>query len=88
MAEVLTQGPPSLPEPLDAEAFYRGYRARLEDKLRHKSSQIARMERLLDDLPPPEQPTFTALLEEAREHRDQIRGELDQLYKILEELDS
>jgi CheY-like chemotaxis protein len=88
VAEVLTQGPPSLPEPLDAETFYREYRARLEDKLRHKSSQIARMERLLEDLPLAEQPTFESLLGEARGHRDQIRGELDQLYQILEELDT
>jgi CheY-like chemotaxis protein len=87
VAEVLTQGLPTLPTPLDKPAFYRGYRGRLEDKLRHKSNQITRIERLLQDLPESQKSTFESLLAEARGHREQIQGELDHLFRILQELD-
>jgi len=83
VAEVLTGGPASLPPPLVDEEFYRGYRARLEGKLRHKNTQIARTERLLETLPDAQKPAFQALLDEARAHREEIQHELDQLYRLL-----
>jgi len=58
VAEILTQGPPTIPPPMSESDFYRGYRERLENKLRHKSQQIARTERLLATLPPEQKPAF------------------------------
>ncbi len=85
VAEVLTSGPSTVPKPLDEEQFYRGYRERLENKLRHKIGQIQRTERLLDTLPEEQRPAFRALLEEARGHRNEIQFELDELYRLLEQ---
>jgi CheY-like chemotaxis protein len=85
VAEVLTQGPSTMPRALDDQQFYRGYRDRLENKLRHKIGQIQRTERLLETLPEDQKPAFRALLEEARAHRDEINLELDQLYRLLEQ---
>ena len=81
IAEILTQGPPTVPAPMDQQAFNHEYRERLEDKLRHKSNQISRIERLLEDLPEEQKPTFDELLAEAKSHRHQIQKELDHLYQ-------
>ena len=83
VAEVLTAGPSTVPEPLDEKAFYKGYRERLESKLRHKITQIQRTERLLETLPQEQRPAFNALLDEACAHRDEIQSELDELYRLL-----
>jgi CheY-like chemotaxis protein len=85
VAEVLTAGPSTLPEPLDEREFYLGYRERLGNKLHHKIGQIQRTERLLETLPEEEKPAFRALLEEARIQRNEIEKELDELYRILEQ---
>ena len=85
VAETLTATPPSLPPPLEEEEFLQGYRRRLEVKMRHKSTQITRMERLLETLPAAQKPAFQALLDEARDHHSQIQGELDDLYHQLEQ---
>ncbi len=58
VAEILTQGPPTVPEPLNEQLFYQGYRERLESKLRHKNAQIARTERLLYSLPAEQKAAF------------------------------
>src|SRR5512141_2220301 len=47
IAEILTQGTPTMPLPMKEQEFYLGYRQRLESKLRHKNTQISRTERLL-----------------------------------------
>jgi CheY-like chemotaxis protein len=86
VAEILTSGPSTVPEPMSDDQFYQGYRERLESKLRHKNTQIARTERLLPTLPPEQRPSFEALLAEARQHRNEIQDELDQLYKLLEQV--
>ena len=85
IAEVLTQGPSAVPEPLDDRDFYLGYRERLESKLRHKNTQIARTERLLQTLPPDQKSSFEALLAEERLHRDDIQSELDQLFHLIDQ---
>ena len=84
IAEVLTAGPSTAPKPLADREFYRGYRERLEHKLRHKISQIQRTERLLETLPEEQKPAFKALLDEACSHRDEIQKELDELYRLME----
>lgn len=86
IAETLTQEPPGIPEPLSQKAFYLGYRERLENKLRHKNTQISRTERLLQTLPNEQKRAFEALLAEARGHRDEIQKELEELYSLLETL--
>jgi len=86
VAELVTQQPFTQPQPLDMERFYQGYRTRLEDKLRHKNSQIARAERLLPTLPPDQKPAFEALLQQSMRDRDEIQAELLDIYKTIEEL--
>ena len=83
VAEILTQGPSTLPPPLSKTEFYQGYCERLEGKLKHKNTQIVRTERLLQTLPDEQKPAFVALLSEARAHREEIQAELDQLSDIL-----
>ncbi len=83
IAELLTQGPSTLPQPLEDTEFYTGYRARLETKLGHKGTQITRTERLLKTLPKDQVPAFKQLLEQAKSDRDQIRSELAAIRKIL-----
>lgn len=87
VAEVLTQDAPTIPVPMDEKTFYRGYRERLEAKLHHKNTQIARTERLLQSLQPDQQPAFQALLNSAINDRDEIQHELDNLLKLLEGVD-
>jgi len=86
VAELVTQQPFTQPQPLDMERFYTGYRTRLEDKLRHKNSQIARAERLLPTLPPDQKPAFEALLQQSMRDRDEIQSELYDIYNTIEEL--
>ena len=84
VAELLTQGPEPVPEPLGEREFYQGYRERLEHKLRHKNTQIARTENLLTTLPSSQRPAFESLLKQTLSDRDEIQVELDQIYKILD----
>ncbi|MBN1149350.1 MAG: response regulator [Anaerolineales bacterium] len=83
VAEVLTAGPAAVPDPISEQEFCRGYRKRLEIKLRHKINQIKRTERLLETLPEEQKPAFRTLLEEANMHRSEIQKELDELYNLL-----
>ena len=85
VAEILTQGPPTIPPPLSEKEFYLGYRERLESKLRHKNTQIMRTERLLKTLPDEQKPAFESLLEEARNHRKEIERELNDLFEVLDQ---
>ena len=86
VAELVTQQSVTQPRPLDVEKFYEGYRTRLENKLRHKNTQIARAERLLPTLPPDQKPAFEALLQQSVRDRDEIQIELLDIYKTIEEL--
>lgn len=86
VAELVTQQSLTQPHPLDMEKFYQGYRTRLENKLRHKNTQIARAERLLSTLPVDQRPAFEALLRQSMRDRDEIQTELDDIYKTLDEL--
>jgi hypothetical protein len=70
---------------MKAADFYKGYRERLENKLRHKNTQISRTERLLTSLPPEQVPAFKTLLKQSNEDRDEIQNELNQIYTILDD---
>ena len=88
VAEILTQGVPATVQPMDEQAFFKGYRERLESKLRHKNSQITRTERLLQTLTDEQKPAFETLLKQVINDRDEIQAELTQLVRILNELNS
>jgi CheY-like chemotaxis protein len=85
VAELLTQGPDPVPEPMGEREFYTGYRERLEHKLRHKNTQIARTENLLTTLPAVQRPAFESLLQQTIQDKNQILAELNQIYQILDE---
>jgi CheY-like chemotaxis protein len=85
VAELLTQGPDPVPEPLGEREFYQGYRERLEHKLRHKNTQIARTENLLTTLPQTQRQAFESLLKQTMGDRDEIQAELDTIYRILDQ---
>ena len=86
IAEILTQGSPTAPMPMSEADFYQGYRERLEQKLGHKNTQIMRTERLLQTLPEEQKGAFETLLKQAESDRDEIKKELDQLYKLLKDM--
>jgi len=89
VAEILTQGISTpIARPMEEEEFYIGYRKRIGNKLRHKSTQIARIERLLQSLPEEQKPAFEALLVNAIFDRDEIQSELNQLHRILDQYKS
>lgn len=85
IAEILTNGIDPAPNTLTQEKFYQGYLERLESKLHHKNSQIARTERLLKSLPDEQKPAFETLLADARQLRKQIEAELNELFAIIDE---
>lgn len=86
VAELITQGPPTAPQPLESLAFYQGYRERLESKLRHKNTQITRTERLLTSLPNEQKPAFESMLKQALADRQDIQTELKEIYRAIDEL--
>ncbi len=85
VAEILTQGPPSVPDPITNEEFYKGYMVRLENKLEQKNRQILRTNRLLASLPEDQRPTFEAILMEEIGYRDTIQNELTELKQLFEQ---
>lgn len=85
VAELLTQGPLTSPLPLESQAFYQGYRERLEHKLRYKNGQITRTERVIQNLPIEQKAPFQEMLEQSRTDRSTIQAELDDVYRILDE---
>jgi CheY-like chemotaxis protein len=82
--EVLTAGTATLPEPLSEGKFFKGYRERLENKLRQKLNQIQRTEYLMSTLSADQQAAFQAFLEDAYLQRQQIQAELDDLYRLMQ----
>ena len=86
IAEIMIQDPATLPEPLDTWDFYQGYRERLEHKLRHKNTQIARTERLIPTLPEGQRPAFQSMLNQALNDLENIRAELQDIYRTIDEM--
>jgi len=85
VAELLTQEPPPPPEPLKEREFFEGYRRQLEIKLRQKSTQIVRAERLIETLPMEQKPGFVTLRQQSINDRDEIQAELDHIKEYLEQ---
>jgi CheY-like chemotaxis protein len=86
IAEIMMQDEASLPEPLNMQDFYKGYRERLEQKLHHKNTQIARTERLIPTLPEEQRPAFQSMLQLALSDRENIQTELQEVYRALENI--
>ncbi|MBT3336869.1 MAG: response regulator [Anaerolineae bacterium] len=84
VAELLADGPATVPQPLEEKKFYLGYHDRLETKLRHKNIQITRIERLLKTLPQEQIPAFQELLTQANRDRNEIRAELEQTQAFID----
>lgn len=85
VGEILIHGISTTPRPMTTEEFYRGYRDRLETSLRHKYTQIARAERLLQTLPETYKPAFDTILSKSLRDRNQITDELEKIYDLLTE---
>jgi CheY-like chemotaxis protein len=86
IAEIMVQDPATLPEPLNNRDFFQGYRERLEQKLRHKNTQISRTERLIPTLPAEQRAAFQAMLQQAYGDRENIQTELQEIYRTLDEM--
>jgi len=88
VAELLTQEPPPSPPPIQEREFFEGYRKQLEMKLKQKSAQIARAERLIETLPIEQKPGFVTLRQQSLDDRDEIQAELDHIKEFLEKNNS
>jgi CheY-like chemotaxis protein len=86
--ELLAQKEAGSPGLLDETGFYEGYRKRLETKLKHKNTQIARDENLLKTLTGTERISFEASLRQSMAEKDEIQHLLDQIRGRLESLKS
>lgn len=87
IGEILTSDTPRpVAAAMSETEFFEGYRERLEQKMHHKNTQISRTERLLLTLPEEQRPAFVSLLKQAIADRDEIQAEVEQLYKILNEI--
>ena len=84
ISELLAAGAASTLEPLNEREFYEGYRKRLESKLLHKNTQIARAEHLLETISEEEKPSFNASLHQALNERREIQLLLDEIHEVLE----
>lgn len=85
VADLLTYHENSSLAPMDEFEFYDGYRRRLETKLLHKNTQIARAEHLMDSIPEEEKSSFQASLRQATEERREIQKLLDQIHEKLQD---
>ncbi|MFT3894851.1 MAG: response regulator [Anaerolineales bacterium] len=81
--ELLNQKEAEPPELLDETGFYEGYRKRLEIKLKHKNTQIARDENLLKTLTGTERVSFEASLRQSMAEREEIQHLLEQIRSRL-----
>jgi DNA-binding response OmpR family regulator len=83
--ELLSQGEHSaVQEPLTGPHFYEEYRLRLKTKLNQKSTQIARLERLLESMSEEEKPSFQESLLIATRERDEISLLLEEITERFE----
>jgi len=83
--ELLKSGTTS-PKPLNEVEFYEGYRKRLEIKLKHKNTQIARDQHLLETLKESQKTAFKASMQTTLREKDEIQKLIDQIREKLEVL--
>jgi len=83
VAEVMSMDAPTITPPLGDSDFFKGYRERLEEKLRHKNAQIARTLHQLDTLPEEQKPASRTLLADCISQHEAVQRELDELNQLL-----
>ncbi|GAB4448342.1 MAG: hypothetical protein OHK0041_08720 [Anaerolineales bacterium] len=66
-------------KPLDELQFYEGYKKRLEAKLKHKNTQIARDQHLFETLDESQRQAFKASMQAAIRERDEIQTLLNEI---------
>lgn len=80
--------PPAVSKTIISEkTFYEGYRKRLEAKLRQKSQQLDRNERLLQTLPEDQKAAFQKLLDDVKVDRDFLISELNEIIENLKKIE-
>lgn len=72
--------------PLNDLQFYEGYKKRLEAKLKHKNTQIARDQHLFETLPEPQKQAFKTSMQNAMREREEIQKLLDEIRGQIETL--
>ncbi|MEW6285465.1 MAG: response regulator [Chloroflexota bacterium] len=75
----LLTGKAEATRPLDELQFYEGYKKRLEAKLKHKNTQIARDQHLYDTLDEAQRQAFKASMQNAIRERDEIQALLNEI---------
>ncbi|MEP0803875.1 MAG: response regulator [Chloroflexota bacterium] len=66
-------------QPLNELQFYEGYKKRLETKLKHKNTQIARDQHLFETLEESQRQAFKASMQTAIRERDEIQTLLNEI---------
>ena len=84
VANLLDKSAPDVHKPLEERDFYEGYRKRLEIKLHQKTSQITRIQGMLDTLSPAEKQSFQLSLQAAIEEQEEIQHLLNQIRDQLD----
>lgn len=84
--ESLLTGEAQETKPLDELQFYEGYKKRLEAKLRHKNTQIARDQHLFETLDEAQRQAFKASMQTALRERDEIQTLLNEIREKIEAL--
>ena len=84
--ELLAQKEAEITGLLDEGSFYEGYRKRLETKLKHKNTQIARDENLVKNLTGTERLSFEASLRQSMTEREEIQKLLNQIRERIDHL--
>lgn len=83
--ELLAKGTPET-KPLNEVEFYEGYKKRLDIKVRHKNTQIARDQHLLDSVSETQKQAFKASLQNTIREKEEIQNLLEEIREKLEEL--
>lgn len=84
IGDLFERGPHTAVQPLDEVRFYEGYRERLRAKLKEKTLQIAREERLLETVSALETLDIQISLRHAVRERDELELLLEEIDKQLE----
>ena len=83
--ELLAKGTPET-KPLNEVEFYEGYKKRLDIKVRHKNTQIARDQHLFESVSEPQKQAFKASLQNTIREKEEIQNLLEEIREKLEEL--
>jgi len=84
VTDLLEEGEPDVPEPLDEFNFYNGYRKRLEAKLDQKLAQIARDKHILETTSSNEEKQLLqSSIHQANKECEELKLLLDQIHEQI-----